>query len=187
MNQTPEQLAVWKRINLGTATPEDHKKVIAWSNEYFNKNRQTAQAKTDFESWFRDSGIDVLTRFRQLEEPDFDEHWQGFLAAFSAANLLIRSDGMESYFASPDGDVAVEAAECCNKMGLSSLSEVFAKAIGLFGKTFPRNHSDRLVAIKTMKKELAGASSAYFEIVNEMGYRKVNAQFDTFFNEYINS
>lgn len=143
MSDSESRLDVWNRIQLGTASAEDHAKALLWGQEHFE---QSYANSTLLDKWMMTEG----EAFLQVWSDDvFDstkvyaEIELVYLFASWYAVSDIENGGLSQFFGNSTGALAPEAVVGLKLVGRHDASSILEAAMSLFGNDYPRIRQQR--------------------------------------------
>ncbi len=156
------KLAVWDRIQKGTATKEDHDLAFKWADEHIAKSRENA---SPHDKWMMERGEEVLRAWPfplASSKSDFPNE-QILLFAIMYGNSDICNGGLEQFFGNHTGGFAPETAEGLELINFTSASQVLRKAMSLFGSPYPRDQMSRREMLPSLTVQLSALTDLYYE------------------------
>lgn len=156
------KLAVWDRIQKGTATKEDHDLAFRWADEHFAKSRENASLHDE---WMTEQGEEILRAWPfplASSNSDFPDE-QILLFAIMYGNSDICNGGLEQFFGNHTGGFAPETAEGLELINFPSPSQVLRKAMSLFGSHYPREQISRRELLPSITGQLSTLTDSYHE------------------------
>lgn len=156
------KLAVWDRIQKGTATKEDHDLAFKWADEHIAKSRENASPR---DKWMMEQGEEILCAWPfplESSKSDFPNE-QILLFAIMYGNSDICNGGLEQFFGNHTGGFAPETTEGLELINFTSASQVLRKAMSLFGFPYPRDQMSRREMLPSLTGQLSALTDLYYE------------------------
>ncbi len=156
------KLAVWDRIEKGTATQVDHDLALRWSEEHVTESREEA---SPLDEWMMQRGEEILQAwpFPLSSSGSAFPKEQILLFAIMYGNSDIVNGGLEQFFGNYTGGFAPETADGLELIGATAASKVLRQAMLLFGTPYPREQATRGELLPTLSAQLSTLSDIYFE------------------------
>ncbi|MFN7844392.1 MAG: DUF4375 domain-containing protein [Pirellula sp.] len=156
------KLAVWDRIEKGTATQEDHNLAFKWGEEHLAGSRKRA---TPLDKWMTQRGEEILEAWPfpvSSSRSDFPRE-QIILFAIMYGYSDIANGGLEQFFGNNTGGFAPETTEGLELIGAAPASRILRQAMSLFGTPYPREQSTRVEMLPSLTARLFTLSDLFFE------------------------
>jgi hypothetical protein len=156
------KLAVWERIQKGTATEEDHDLAFKWAEEHIAKSRENASPHI---KWMVERGEEILDEWPfplASSKSQFPDE-QILLFAIMYGNSDISNGGLEQFFGNHTGGFAPETAEGLELINATFASQVLREAISLFGSPYPRDQMSRKEMLPPLTAQLSALTDLYYE------------------------
>ena len=143
MSDSESRLEVRNRIQLGTASAEDHAKALQWGQEFFDQSMANASLldkwmMTDGEAFLQVWSDDV---FDSTKVYDVIELVYLFASCYAVSD--IENGGLSQFFGNSTGALTPEAVVGLKLVGCHKASNILEAAMSLFGKDYPRIRQQR--------------------------------------------
>lgn len=158
-----QKLALWTRIQDGTASPEDHGLAMAWGDQHRIDALKNAGP---IDKWMMTTGVKLMQAwpFPAIEGKSAQfTYEQILLFAILYGKSDIENGGLQQFFGNHTGDCALETVQGLESVKAFEASRVLRDAMSLFGAPYPRERTRRCDKLPSLLNELAVLTDSFYD------------------------